>query len=297
MTVLRKMCPHQTLLTSLGKTEQMSITRNNLHLLPSMQQPGAAQANFAANLLQIGPTSPPKIMEPPSVSSFHAMMITEVTNEDDLPGLDNTSKDLEHIGHMVGVLQARAKEIRDDKKRANPGKENPPKPTHLPEDCTDYIWQIQPALPVLKVVISSKAPPVKPLPPVLPPSVPSIVPQFRYSMLVESSVDTALVISWVLLEKAFLSVEELLALLLEVRKYFKEATTTRQFPVPPTAEAYKFQPFPCRWTQNCWNWNPCYPSELSMWSSMVQLQSQEYIIAAVKWSSSAEMYGSGSEPP
>ena len=98
-----------------------------------------AQANFATNLVQISPTSLPKIMEPLSASSFRAMMITEATNEDNLPGLDNSSKDLEDIGHMVEVLQARAKEIRDDRKRANPGKENPPKLAHLTEDCTDNI--------------------------------------------------------------------------------------------------------------------------------------------------------------
>ena len=67
------------------------------------------------------------------------MTITEVTGENDLPGLDNSSEDLEDIGHMVEVLQARAKEIRDDQKRANPGKENPPRSGRPAEDCTDDI--------------------------------------------------------------------------------------------------------------------------------------------------------------
>ena len=88
--------------------------KNNPHLLPSMQQPGMAQANFTTNLMQIGPTSPPKIIEPLSASSFHTMMITKVTDEDDLPSPDDSSEDLEDIGRMVEVLQARAKEIRDD---------------------------------------------------------------------------------------------------------------------------------------------------------------------------------------
>ena len=105
---------------------------------------------------------------------------------------------------------------------------------------------MQPTLPVLKVVISSKAPPVKPLPPVLPPSVLSTVPQFRYSAPVKLSIDTALVISRVLLEKVFLSVEELLALLPVVRKYFKEATTMRCFPVPPIAETHTVSTFSLR---------------------------------------------------
>ena len=41
----------------------------------------------------------------------------------------------------------------------------------------------------------------------------------------------------VLSEKVFLSVEELLVLLLEVRKYFKEATTTKHLLALPAAGA------------------------------------------------------------
>ena len=88
--------------------------KNNLHLLPSAQQPGVAQANFTTNLVQVGPASPAKIMRLLATNPFHAAMITEVTDEDDLPGLDDSSEDLEDIGCMVEVLQARAKEIRDD---------------------------------------------------------------------------------------------------------------------------------------------------------------------------------------
>ena len=88
--------------------------KNNPHLLPSAQQPSAAQANFAANLVQVGPASPAQIMRLPSMNPVHAATITEITDKDDLPGLDDSSENLEDIGHMVEVLQARAKEIKDD---------------------------------------------------------------------------------------------------------------------------------------------------------------------------------------
>ena len=73
-----------------------------------------AQANFTANLVQVSPASPAKIMRLPATNPFRAATIAEVTNEDDLPGPDDSSKDLEDIGRMVEVLQVRAKEIRDD---------------------------------------------------------------------------------------------------------------------------------------------------------------------------------------
>ena len=137
-------------------------------------------------------------MSLPSTNPVHAATITEITDEDDLPGPEDNSEDLEDIGRMVEVLQVKAKEIRDDRKRANPGKENPPKPGRPADDRMDDIQLMQPTLPVPKVVISSNAPPVKPLPPLLPPSIPSILPQFRYSTPVESTIDTASVISRVL---------------------------------------------------------------------------------------------------
>ena len=50
--------------------------------------------------------------------------------------------------------------------------------------------------------------------------------------------DAAAVITRVLSEKVHLTIEELLALAPEVRKYFKEATTTKRLPALPTAEAH-----------------------------------------------------------
>src|SRR5882724_731162 len=92
-----------------------------------------------------------------------------------------------------------------------------------------------PSLLVPKVVVPPKPPSAKPLPlaPSLP--LPATVPQFRYLVPVESTIKAMTVINRVLSEKVVLSVKELLALSLEVRKYFKEATTTKCLPALPTA--------------------------------------------------------------
>ena len=75
--------------------------KNNPHLLPSVQQPGTAQANFAANLVQVGPVSLEKVTRLLSMNPFHTATITEVTDEDDLLAWTiHSSKDLEDIGHM-----------------------------------------------------------------------------------------------------------------------------------------------------------------------------------------------------
>ena len=50
--------------------------------------------------------------------------------------------------------------------------------------------------------------------------------------------DTAAIITCVLSEKVHLTVEELLALAQEVRKYFKETMTTKRLPALPTAKAH-----------------------------------------------------------
>ena len=56
--------------------------------------------------------------------------------------------------------------------------------------------------------------------------------------LIESKVNTSSVINWVLSEKVYLSVKELLALAPEVRKQFKESTTTKKLlTLPAEAQA------------------------------------------------------------
>jgi len=94
---------------------------------------------------------------------------------------------------------------------------------------------LQPSLPVPKVVVPPKPSSTKHLPPALSLPLPAMVPQFRYSELVESTVNVTTVINHVLSKKVFLLVEELLALLLWVRKYFKEATTTKPLLALPAA--------------------------------------------------------------
>jgi len=91
------------------------------------------------------------------------------------------------------------------------------------------------------VVIPPKSiPSGKPLPSTPTPPAPFLpaAPQFRYSALVESAVDAVAIITCVLLEKVHLTVEELLALLPEVRKYFKETTTTKRLLALRTAGAH-----------------------------------------------------------
>src|SRR5882724_4238385 len=58
-------------------------------------------------------------------------------------------------------------------------------------------------------------------------------PQFRYMAPIKSKVNALDVISRILSEKVSLSVEELLALAPEVRRHFKEATTTKRLPALP----------------------------------------------------------------
>src|SRR5882724_133130 len=78
-----------------------------------------------------------------------------------------------------------------------------------------------------QIMTPSKPLSAKPLPLALSLPLLAMVPQFRYSALVESTINAMTVINRVLSEKVFLSVDELLDLLLEVRKYFEEATTTK----------------------------------------------------------------------
>jgi len=171
-----------------------------------------------------------------SANSLHLATITEVTDEDKLVPVINmdelSDKEYEpgHIDWLVEVLQARAKDIRDSKKKAGPPHQTPAKSIQSDEN-----QPLQPSLLVPKVVVPPKPPSAKPLPPA--PSLPlmATVPQFRYSVPVESTIKATTVIDRVLSEKVFLSVKELLALSLEVRKYFKEATTTKCLLALPTA--------------------------------------------------------------
>ena len=99
----------------------------------------------------------------------------------------------------------------------------------------------QPSFPVPEVIIPPKSVPSwKPLPsiPTPPAPFPPTIPQFRYSAPVESTVDTAAVITRVLSEKVHLTIKELLALTPEVRKYFKETMTTKRLPALPAAEPH-----------------------------------------------------------
>src|SRR5882724_1915666 len=65
-------------------------------------------------------------------------------------------------------------------------------------------------------------------------------PQFRYMAPIESKVNALDVIGQILSEKVCFSVEELLALAPEVRRHFKEATTTKRLPALPVEAQSKW---------------------------------------------------------
>jgi len=163
-----------------------------------------------------------------------------VTDKDELVGINDPDEEYEpgHIDWLVEVLQVRAKDIRDSKKKMSPPHQTWPSLSNRMR--TSYyshpFWY--PKLWFLPKPSSSKPLPLAPSSPL-----PATVPQFRYSAPVESTVNATAVIDWVLSEKVFLSVEELMALLLEVRKYFKEATTTKCLLALPAAGAHTVSTF------------------------------------------------------
>jgi len=104
--------------------------------------------------------------EATSADSLHLATITEVTNEDelvpniDLDKLSDEEYEPDHIDQLVEVLQARAKDIRDSKKKVGPPDQTPAKSIQ-----PDGNQPLQPSLPVPKVVVPPKPPSSKPLPP------------------------------------------------------------------------------------------------------------------------------------
>ena len=88
-----------------------------------------------------------------------------------------------------------------------------------------------------EVVITPPAIPLKQAK-LVPPVVPPQQPQFKYAAPVEASVKLATVINRALQEKVYITVEELLALAPEVRKYFKETTTTRKVPTGGSVDTH-----------------------------------------------------------
>ena len=210
----------------------------NPHLLPAglptghCDPPPHLLTNFASNFIQVSHPDLKEDEDIESASLLHLATITEVTDEDEPPGPTDPAEDLEpgHIDRLVEVLQARVKEIRDGKRRTDTAKTFPNSnrlADNQPDDARpDENRPVRPSLPVPEVAVLPRPSPSKLLP-TTPSSFPGVMPQFKYSAPVESNVDATVVINWVLTEKVFLLVKELLALSPEVRKYFKEATTTK----------------------------------------------------------------------
>src|SRR5882724_8018332 len=177
----------------------------NPHLLPQE----AVQANFSANLLKFRGQG--TLTEEHSSPFAHL----ESINEDNgmlssLGGKENPEE--AELGRYIKVLQARKKEM-DLPKPVLP-KMDQPKEVFLAEKK----YQAPPFKPLLNT----------PMPPVHAPT-----PQFKFMAPIESKVNMSSVINWVLSEKVYLSVEELLALAPKVRKHFKESMTTKKLPALP----------------------------------------------------------------
>ena len=107
---------------------------------------------------------------------------------------------------------------------------------------TDLLKPILPEMGQPKEVFLAEkkyqAPPFKPLLSTPMPPIHAPAPQFKFMALIESKVNVPSVINWVLSEKVYLLVEELLALAPEVRKHFKESTTTKKLlALPAEAQA------------------------------------------------------------
>ena len=226
----------------------------NPHLLPAglptghRDPPPHLPTNFASNFVQVSHPDSKEDKDIESASLLHLATIMEVTDEDEPPGPTDPAEDLEpgHINRLVEVLQARAKEIRDSKRWTDTAKtfpnSNRPADNQPDNARLDENRPVRPSLPVPEVAIPPRPSPSKPLPTTLS-SFPGVTPQFKYSALVESNVDTTAVINQVLAEKVFLLVKELLALSPKVRKYFKEATTTKRLPALPTAGTHTVSTF------------------------------------------------------
>src|SRR5882724_6851450 len=189
----------------------------NLHLLPRE----AVQANFLANLLEVRGQDAPKRE---NLNPFaHLASINE--DEEVLGSLGEEENPEEaELGRYIEVLQARKNEMVSGKK---------PKDLPMP---------VLPKMDQLKEVFSAERtyqiPLTKPLPSAPAPLVNAPAPQFKYLALIESKVNVSSVINRVLSKKVYLSVEELLALAAEVRRHFKECTTTKKLlALPAEAQA------------------------------------------------------------
>src|SRR5882724_11536583 len=74
---------------------------NNPHLLPPLVQPGHCnppphfQANFAANFIEVSQSKLVKNKEVTSTNSLHLAKIMEVTDEDEMVGLNDLDEEYE----------------------------------------------------------------------------------------------------------------------------------------------------------------------------------------------------------
>src|SRR5882672_10798672 len=192
----------------------------NPQLLPHESTPHI-QANFAANLLEVKGTDQAK----DDGSNLFAHLEPFNEEEEQLGSLGGKANpDQAQLGRYIEVLQARQNEMPSKKRQTN-----------LPKLALNQATHPTNASSAEKTYSAPKAqvPSSKPLLAAPAPSFPAAIPQFKYAAPVELNVDVAAIINRVLSEKVHLSVEELLALAPEVRRHFKETTTTKRLPALP----------------------------------------------------------------
>src|SRR5882672_729103 len=192
----------------------------NLQLLPRESTPHI-QVNFMANFLEVKGTEQAKN----DSSNLFAHLEPFNEEEEQLGSLGGEANpDWSQLGRYIEVLQARQNEMPSKKKQINILKSAPNQATHPTNASSAEKTYSAP---------KAQVPSSKPLPAAPAPSGPAVIPQFKYVAPVESNVDVAAVINRVLSENVHLSVEELLALAPEVRRHFKETTTTKRLPALP----------------------------------------------------------------
>jgi len=72
--------------------------------------------------VEVAQSEPVKHKEATSANSLHLATIMEVTDEDEMVGVNDLNEEYEpgHINQLVEVLQVRAKDIREGKKKMGP---------------------------------------------------------------------------------------------------------------------------------------------------------------------------------
>lgn len=200
------------------------------------ESPPHLPANFSAHLVGV-------VEEESHVADTQECYLEEVVEED-----SDEEAAIISAERMIQVLQNRVaknkkkvdeKKGQDDKtEEGHVAKESPPKvaskgPREAPKQPLPYV-----DIPARVPAVQKRMPPPKQQQPTDSAKPPGMAqPQFRYSAPIEAGINPTEIIKRSLSEKVELSIEELLALCPDVRKFYKEATTTKRIATAPTVEA------------------------------------------------------------